>query len=499
MSEDIQLVNRNGKIVGLDGDGNEVPVPVEMLDAEVLSNAHYASAYDGADGGDQIQSAIGAADADAGPNIVVVDGAGPDDVSASSGSVSDPSKAGHAWSISSTPELPDNTTLILIDCYLFVEDGADTNILRNAGATSGTRNKNITIEAFGDVILDGNSDNQTTLDRETGDAQYNIGLWFYPVDNLTIRGRPVVRNTPGWGVTVEDGSNWEIDVEPDQNANKPNMDGVHLLGPCSNADVTVRGHSGDDLFAVNSTDPDNFAQGSGGPVSDVIADAKGSSEGAQSLIRIWADPDAGVVEDINVERAETDQTGGAAIKLGFGEVSASADQLRDITIEGVEVRGGGRTATIVNDCSNISISGEHHVANDAIEVFSGVTVNGFDLTDFIHAGNDASSGLPLFNKGTLNDLKIDNLSVRGAWAVISNDGSMSGLVRDVSVRDLGGPVFNNAAPDQLRIAGDTPPMDVTILANIEGSEAYNNGTTGTAGPAFNDGSGWISLVDGTSI
>jgi len=34
MSEDIQLVNRNGKIVGLDGDGNEVPVPVEMLDAE---------------------------------------------------------------------------------------------------------------------------------------------------------------------------------------------------------------------------------------------------------------------------------------------------------------------------------------------------------------------------------------------------------------------------------------------------------------------------------
>jgi len=44
------------------------------------------------------------------------------------------------------------------------------------------------------------------------------------------------------------------------------------------------------------------------------------------------------------------------------------------------------------------------------------------------------------------------------------------------------------------------PQDVTAIASPEeGLQAYNDGSTGTAGPAFYDGTDWISLVDGTTI
>jgi hypothetical protein len=43
--------------------------------------------------------------------------------------------------------------------------------------------------------------------------------------------------------------------------------------------------------------------------------------------------------------------------------------------------------------------------------------------------------------------------------------------------------------------------DVTNLPTtpVEGMEVYNDGSTGTKGPAFYDGSSWISLVDGSTI
>jgi hypothetical protein len=44
------------------------------------------------------------------------------------------------------------------------------------------------------------------------------------------------------------------------------------------------------------------------------------------------------------------------------------------------------------------------------------------------------------------------------------------------------------------------PKDVTSISNpVEGMEAYHDGSTGTKGPAFYDGSSWVSLVDGSTI
>jgi hypothetical protein len=44
------------------------------------------------------------------------------------------------------------------------------------------------------------------------------------------------------------------------------------------------------------------------------------------------------------------------------------------------------------------------------------------------------------------------------------------------------------------------PIDVTAISSPEqGWVAYNDGTTGTEGPAFYDGSSWTSMADGTSI
>jgi hypothetical protein len=44
------------------------------------------------------------------------------------------------------------------------------------------------------------------------------------------------------------------------------------------------------------------------------------------------------------------------------------------------------------------------------------------------------------------------------------------------------------------------PQDVTAISSpSEGMVAYNDGTTGTAGPAHYNGTDWISTVDGTTI
>ena len=44
------------------------------------------------------------------------------------------------------------------------------------------------------------------------------------------------------------------------------------------------------------------------------------------------------------------------------------------------------------------------------------------------------------------------------------------------------------------------PVDVTSISNpVQGMTAYNDGSTGTEGPAHYDGTDWISTVDGTTI
>lgn len=474
-------------------------IDISTVKTQQISNIRYARAYSGDSGGEKIQNAIAAADAAAGPNLVVVDGAGPDDVSGSSGAVSDV-RSESAWKIVDTPEIPSNTTLLLANCYLFVADGADDSILRNRAAENGGFDENISIVGLGNAVLDGNKDNQTIFDRESGPAERNIGIRFWHINDLEIRGL-TLRNTAGWGIKVEDGKEWHIEnIRVDQNGG-PNQDGVHLIGPCDDATVTdIRGTSGDDMVAVNADDPDNFNEGDGGYVDLVnISNIRGRTQGDYSMVRIWGSTTSDY-EVRNINASHISYTGyGEAVRLGFRD--QVPDSLFGVSVSDVTVRRGADAVAVQADSSQLSLSSLTTIdGGSAVYINSGVTVDDLSVTDVSHDSGDAL--LYVGNDTTVNRLRFSDTNSLSESPVItreSNESTVSGVVRDVQIRSTESD-FQPFDVDAIRFDGGIPVLDVRDLPNVRGSEAFHDGSgSGPIGPAFNSGKGWQSLVDNSSI
>lgn len=345
---DIQLVNENGVIVGRDPDtGEKVPISFETIQTATLNNIKDASQFPGADGGTQIQNAIDEANNEAGPNIVVVDGAGPDDVSGSTGSVSDSTRAQNAWKLSAHLSVPSFTTLIVRNAYIFLADSADDNLVRNDDFTNG--NEHIAIVGDGNAVFDGNFANQTNFDKSTADARKGIGLRFFIVDNLTLRGFKV-RRTEAWGIKAEDVTDFDAEnlrFQQGTDTNYTNRDGVHVVGPADSVTIDdIQGQTFDDSVTVGANEPSGFAynDGSGGDVTNVsVSNVNTEVEKAQCVRIFEGDDKSGTlhsIRNVTVENITYRGNGGGAVVLGDGNDVDDTTKFTDITVNNITAQDG---------------------------------------------------------------------------------------------------------------------------------------------------------------
>jgi hypothetical protein len=538
-----------------DTDGGDEINP-SVVDTETLSNGKYASAYSGTDGGAQIQNAVDDAASDPGPNVVIVDGAGPDDVSASTGSIDDPALSENAWELSSAVTLPDNTDLVVAGAYLFLSDGADDNIARNDDLSAG--NVRLAVVGGGNAILDGNASNQTTL---SSDRRRNQGLRFHNVTGLQLT-NVTIRNTASWGIKVEnyDGLNTE-GLHFEQDGSKPNQDGLHLVGPSAGETTigTVSGGAKDDLVAVCGYDDADTSQtdGSGGDIEHVSVEgvlSKGNTTGGG--VRVYTAGGSKVSHITVGEVVGTSPSNQPLVRVGSTTMGAqpSPSDLRNITFESVTAEGvgdEGSVATLESPCEavrygevncrdgfkQVFLSKDAYTYNDIVlgggvaklgsgkrvldfrGTFDGLTVEGWVFSggadrNIYQDSNSSISDL------TIRDCEMDPAGVAGEFAVLQGQvneiavsdihitdcynvfdfSDASGVIRDVELPNGAGNAVYKNIPSGIRFGGNVPPTDVRAFGNVQASRAYHDGSgSNTAGPAFNDGSGWVSTVDGSTI
>jgi len=458
----------------------------DSVSTDELNGTLYTSKRDGT-AYERIQEALDVADSASGWVRVVIDDA-PDDLTSTAADVDE------GYLLSQSVEVGDYT-IVENQSYVFLESGADDNLLRNKEATAGGRNDHIVIR--GDGTWDGNASNQTTFNRDNADSVKNIGLRFFKVDWLRLESY-TTRNTNGWGNKIEDGK-WLFceGLAIDQNASTPNQDGVHLIGPWDGAYIdNVQGASGDDLIAVNCDDPDGFNEGSGGYIANIsVTNAIGEND--YGVVRIWGSETTNYqARNISVSDVIGFAGAGQAVRVGFRDQAAGS--LFNVDVDGVSARGSKVSVAIEADSADINISGvSNYGGGDAITVYDGVSVDGLYCDDILQEATNK----PLLGVG--DNAVVDNLDLsdsrqKGDQDVISSGSgaTVNGTVSDIEAPEATGQLFEVSG--DVRFGKPIPPVDVTTLPAVEGSEAYHNGA-GTNGPAYSDGLDWISAVDGTTL
>lgn len=470
----------------------------DSLSTENLCNTTlFASNYDTA------QDALDNADTLSGRTKVILDGA-PDDLSGYADALDS-----EGYLLSSSLVVPDYTVLENRS-YVFLDDGADDNLIRN-NISDGDRETEITINNKG--VLDGNAANQTTFDRDTdSDVVKNLGLRFFEVDRLTIRNDGgLIRNINGWAIRPEACNTVEASgLVFDQDTGQTNQDGIHLLGPTD--EVTINGVHGvtqDDSVVIAGQDPDEFMEGSGGEISDVTVDnITVNATGLERPIKILGD-DGSPVEGVTLSNISvTTALSDGIVKIGPAidtNSTVSTESVRDITINGIrgtktDIQTGKQALVLIDtDCSNVVIDGgvSRGGFNQALSVTTSSTVDGLTFKGVTIDANDENTGTMLDIQGTVNDGDVDNITVQQSKYVFSVGGAFNGRVGSLSVDSVGGTIYN-VLGGSIEFSTGAPPTDATKLPTVEGSEIYHTGA-GTVGPAHSDGTDWISTVDGSTL
>jgi hypothetical protein len=172
--------------------------------------------------------------------------------------------------------------------------------------------------------------------------------------------------------------------------------------------------------------------------------------------------------------------------------------LSDITIrnEDIKFQEGDFESISLENVSNRGDS------NHVVHVQSGATMDGFRIDGMQQNGlfgSDDATTLRI--DGTVNNLTTTGFEIESAGTVFDFQGSVNGTVAGPFEYDSGDVSTVYGSMSDAKLSEGMPPLDVRTLANKERSRAYHDGsgTDNTEGPAFNSGSGWTSLVDGTTI
>ena len=405
------------------GDGNGWLDISPTGGANVTGGAYDAGAFDGATGGAKIQAALDAAAA-AGGGTVIVGRAGPDDVSANPSAGGD-ARATAAWLLPAALSVASNTALVFRGAYLFLADGTDQNLIRNAAATSGdaTRNENIHIRGDRSTYLNGNGTGQTRplapseTQTEPG-ALEHFGILLYKVDNCSISGFQIGQ-TAGWGVVIQDFTDCVMrDLAFRQDAAVWNQDGCSFIGPGERGRIDgITGTFGDDLAtAYCNTDWLSPTAGPGGDLSDITitnCTARAASNttltpgirlqtgGATALSEV-------TISDVHLE--------GGHLKFANSNSPAAHAELQNIAVSNVTSVGAGGGVMMGGSMQNLSISG--YQFRDSVDVFI----------------------YPNWDLGTTEPTRVRNLTIENC-AVESDgklyaDGVHTELMENVTLRDI---------------------------------------------------------------
>jgi len=447
-----------------DDDGTvEADTDNQSTQTKTLNNVKDASQFSGADGGTQIQNAIDEANGEAGSNIVVVDGAGPDDVSGSTGSVSDALRAQNAWKLTSHLSIPSFTTLIVHNAYIFLADGADDNFVRNDDFTNG--NEHIAIVGDGNTVWDGNDDNQTQFDNSTADARKNLGFRFFTVDDLTLH-QFRVRETNAWAVKAEDVTDCRItELTIKQSSGGRNRDGPHVVGPAEEVTISdIEGRAEDDTVAVGANEPSGFGynDGGGGDVSDVtIANVASEQHDAHTVRVFEGDDRSGTLHTIrnitisNITHENLNASGGAVI-LGDGNDVDDSTKFTDVTVSNVTAQSAP-ALVVASACRNVDVSGL-------------TARNANDVVKFTHGKNTNLSNFKS-NCGGVTISGIHGTEVTHLWRQSGEGGIEDSTFENFTLKSDG----DTALTAFVRVAGSNGNVVGTLFSNFTGFSNDGNG------------------------
>ena len=163
--------------------------------------------------------------------------------------------------ISRPLKIHSNTTIECPDksCGLFLSDGSDCSVLRNANFDMDTiRDRNITI--IGGVYNHNSPGQLIHRFNEAWGDDYVFGMEFYGVENFLMRDATIA-NQRTFAMLM---ANWKhvtmenIHIDRRERADFQNQDGLHFWGPGRFLNLrNIRGNAGDDFIALAPDEHDS--------------------------------------------------------------------------------------------------------------------------------------------------------------------------------------------------------------------------------------------------
>ncbi|MFW6007555.1 MAG: glycosyl hydrolase family 28 protein [Halanaerobiales bacterium] len=344
-----------------------------------LNNVYNAGDFKGKKGIDKIQKAIDTAQNETERRTIIIPPEGPD-------------QNGY-WLLDRSIKVPENTLLILNNCYLYLEDKTNDNIITNKDHQN--RTGNIHLLGWGKPRLNGNAANQ---DR-TGN-RFMFGIHLVRVDDFSIKNIEI-GPTNAWGISLEDVSRGEIEnIRFKQDGKTHNQDGVTLPGPADEINIkNIFGDTGDDSVALNAVSRKDR------PSHKKLPQFNGGS-----------------ITNVNIENVQTRVVdSGNNIRLLCGDDYI----VKNIRINGVKSLPDNKASSLLL-CGNAS---RYAKKMPTSETFTDI------FASDLHRTSGDNERL-IWLDSPLGTLKLSNLSIKGSWKKVIHQEDSEHKVDLLKISDL---------------------------------------------------------------
>lgn len=231
--------------------------------------------------------------------------------------------------------------------------------------------------------------------------------------------------------------------------------------------------------------------------------------------------DTGTNDDVRLHAVESNTND----NHGFEVASSDETTVVDCSAEGNENDGffdATGDTTYIDPTASSCRNGIQTTSSGNSVTLVAPTLSGNDRraiyanADDLHVDDPTIEDNAVPNPGSYSDIEVngaENCSISGGHATTDNDTNyaieetngadrtkVSDFETDGHRQGIITTTGTHSKWDGVVGGGPIGGYDLTgVTPDYAGEMAYNDGTTGTTGPSFDDGSNWISLVDGTTI